>query len=358
MPLDLPKYVVPRNNKKRAPRYYFQLPRHMRPENWPATIRLSDDVGEMFRQAAGLLQRMQAERRGETPVKNNKGTFPWLLEQYHKTERYRSLSPNTQVLYDYCAKFISEWFAAAGNPHIKTMTRPLAFKFLDHYNSKPTKKKKIYVFLRVILGYAVDLGEIENNPALAMRVKEPEAHVYIWKEDEIDKIILTADRLGMSSVGTAILLGAETGQRQGDILRLRYGDHYKDGYFTFRQNKTKAMVSFPATEKLKHRLTGQEGFLVKSKDDKPYRRDIFGRQYNKVRSEAGLEHCIFMQLRHTALTNLARAGCSSIEIGAISGHSQNSVNAMLDKYVMKDTIMANNAMKKLQIKRKTDALSD
>lgn len=354
MPLSLPKYVVPRKNKNGSQRFYFQVPSHIRPEKWPATIRLADDVGEMFRQAEELFKRMQAERGGEPIKKVQKGTFSWVLAEYHKSDRYRSLSPNTQYLYDYCAAFISEWFEAAGDPHIKNLTRPLAFKFLDRFNANPTKKKKIYVFLRVILGYAVDLGEIEINPALSMRVKEPEAIIHIWKEEEIDALISVADSLGFSGVGTAILLGAETGQRQGDILNLKYGDHYKGGKFLLRQNKTKAWVGFPATAKLKDRLGDQKsGFLVSASDGGKYSRARFQREYNKARKEACLEHCKFMQLRHTALTNLARAGCSSVEIGAISGHSQNSINSMLDKYVMKDSIMANNAVEKREISRKT-----
>lgn len=355
MPLELPKYVVPRKRKDGSHRFYFQVPAHVRPDKWPSAMRLSDDVGEMFRQAEELYKRMQSENGGEPPQKMQKGSWPWLLAEYHRSDRYRSLSPRTQELYDYCARFISEWFTEARNPHVKYLTRPLAFKFLDRFNANPTKKKKIYVFMRVVLGYAVDLGEIETNPAISMRVKEPEAKIHIWKDEEIDAMILKADELGFFGVGNAILLGAETGQRQGDILRLKYDDHYKDGKFLIRQNKTKAWVAFPATKMLKARLEGrQAGFLVQTIDSREYSRDRFQRDYNRVREAAKLEHCIFMQLRHTALTNLARSGCSSVEIGSISGHSQNSINSMLDKYVMRDSITAENAVKKREIWSKTE----
>jgi integrase len=333
----------------------------MKPKGWPTYARLSDDVGEMFRQAEGLLNRLQAERGTGLPaVVHAKGSIPSVLSGYHQSDRYKALASSTKGLYDYCANFLLEWSKAAGHPHMRYITRPIAFKFLDRFSSQPTKRKKIYVFMRVLFGYACDVGEIENNPVLAMRMKEPEAQVHIWTDHEIDTIVAKADSLDMSFVGTAVLLAAETGQRQGDVLRMKYGNDYKDGMFYFKQNKTRETVSFPATKKLRERIDaaavpGQS--IVKAKKGGRHERQKFNQDFVRVRKEAGLDHCIFMQLRHTAITHLARAGCSHVEIAAISGHTDRSVAAMMRKYLPRDSEVARNAVQKRENARKTDVLS-
>lgn len=326
----------------------------MRPELWPeAPIRLNDDVGEMLRQAKDLNARLRAERGGAPLAAHPKGSFPWLLEKYHHSPRYKDLSKNTQELYDYCAKEIIAWSKIASHPHVKNVSRPSLFGFLEKFNDKPTKKKKIYVFLRVLMGFAVDLGEIEANPALAMRVKEPVAQVHIWTDGEIVAAIKSADDLGMRNIGTAILVAADTGQRQGDVLSLQYGRDYLEGRFRFIQNKTKEIMSFNATELLKERLAGAEGLIVPTKDGKRYGRIQFFRDFKTVMDAAGLNHCKFQTLRHTAIVRLARAGCSHSEIAAISGHTDASVASILRRYLPRDTIVADNAISKLELTRGT-----
>jgi hypothetical protein len=354
MSIKLPKYVVPRKNKDGSKRFYFQVPKHMRPENWPPYISLSSDTLEMFKQAQDLLARMNAERGGTTVKPHAKGSFPWLLAEYHKSDRYRNLAPRTQDLYDYCAKFIIDFSATVNHPHVRYITRPIAFKFLEKFSDKPTKRKKIYVFLRVLMGYAFDIGEIENNPVLQMNMAEPEAKVHIWTDEEEAAIIAKADELGMPEIGTAVMIGFETGQRQGDVLSKKHGSDYSDGQFLFRQNKTKELVSFPATERLQARLEKRNtGYLVLDPKGRPYVRQDFAKHFSEVRKECGLTHCIYGQLRHTAVVRLARASCTAPEIASITGHTVSSVAAILKRYLPRDTKVAKNAIDKVETSRKT-----
>lgn len=344
--IKLPPYVTYRK-KKNGYRYYFQVPRHARPPSWPSKpIRLNDDPAEMFRQAKDLYERMLAERGGRPKQAHVEGTFPWLLAEYHRSPAYRNLAGSTQGLYDWCSKFILDWSAKAGHPHVKHVTRPAVIKFLRQFDGTPTKKKKIAVFLSVLLSLAMDYDCIASNPATNLNLAEPEPQVHIWTQAEVEQFAAKADELGHPHIGDAVLINYELGQRPGDILDMRAPEDYRDGHFIFKQNKTGEMLEIRASEQLQQRLKGRAGLLVATRAGTRYTRTGFQTVFNAVRSEAKLDHCTFQQLRHTAVVGLARASCTVPEIAAITGHTIASVGAILKRYLPRDPEVAANAVKK------------
>jgi len=229
MKLDLPKYVCPRPRKNGTMRFYFRVPKHVRPEGWTPTLRLSDDIVEMFKQAETLNQRLKAERTTGEPLApqiNRQGTIPWLLERYYQSTRYKNLAKSTKELYGFCAKDIYAWSKKAGHPHVKHITRPLIFRFLEQF--------------------------------------------------------------------------------------------------------------------------------VSTKEANRYTRDQFSSQFGRVANAAGLSHCVFRTLRHTAIVRLARAGCTHSEIASVSGHTDASVANILRRYLPRDTKVADNAISKLESTRATE----
>ena len=63
----------------------------------------------------------------------------------------------------------------------------------------------------------------------------------------------------------------------------------------------------------------------------------------------------FMHLRHTAVTRLAEAGCTTPEIAAISGHGLATVEKILELYLVRTSTMADNAFaKRLLIEQELD----
>lgn len=64
---------------------------------------------------------------------------------------------------------------------------------------------------------------------------------------------------------------------------------------------------------------------------------------------AKAEGVTFNDLRGTAVTRLALAGCSTPEIAAITGHSLRSVETILDRrYLHRDQGLAESAIAKLE----------
>jgi hypothetical protein len=61
----------------------------------------------------------------------------------------------------------------------------------------------------------------------------------------------------------------------------------------------------------------------------------------------------FNDLRGTAVTRLALAGCTEAEIATITGHSLRDVRSVLDAhYLPRDSTLAESAIRKLKRKRK------
>jgi integrase len=63
---------------------------------------------------------------------------------------------------------------------------------------------------------------------------------------------------------------------------------------------------------------------------------------------AGLDGLTFHDLRGTAVTRLAESGSTPSEITSVTGHSNRSIAAMLDKYQARTRVQADTAIEKLE----------
>jgi hypothetical protein len=71
--------------------------------------------------------------------------------------------------------------------------------------------------------------------------------------------------------------------------------------------------------------------------------------FKKAKAVAGIEGVNFSDLRGTAVTRLALAGCTVPEICAITGHSHAEANGILEAhYLHRDPAIAWNAIRKLE----------
>lgn len=75
----------------------------------------------------------------------------------------------------------------------------------------------------------------------------------------------------------------------------------------------------------------------------------FRASWRKACKKAGVEGLTFHDLRGTAVTRLAIAGCTVPEIAAIGGHSLKQVTAILDAhYLSRDSQLGLSAIRKLE----------
>src|SRR5215813_11794173 len=85
--------------------------------------------------------------------------------------------------------------------------------------------------------------------------------------------------------------------------------------------------------------------------DQPWSPDGFRSSRRKACAAAGVVGVTFHDLRGTAVTRLALAGCSEMEIATLTGHSLRDVHAILDAhYLNRAPALAESAVRKLEMR--------
>ena len=148
----------------------------------------------------------------------------------------------------------------------------------------------------------------------------------------------------------ALVLAIETGQRQGDLIRLPWSA-YDGQWIRLRQSKGGQRVQVPVTQDLKAILDAMprsSPVILTSSAGRPWTSDGLRTSWHRASRAAGLVDLTFHDLRGTAVTRLAEAGCTEAEIASITGHSIKSVGAILDRYLARTKGLALSAIEKLE----------
>src|SRR5262249_45522223 len=150
-----------------------------------------------------------------------------------------------------------------------------------------------------------------------------------------------------------LLLALWTGQRQGDLLRLPWSA-YNGTHIRLRQSKTGARVVIPVGAPLKAALDKaakdrRSTLILTNSDGKPWTSDGFRASWRKACAAAKIVGLTFNDLRGSAVTRLAVAGCTEAEIATITGHTLRDVRSILDaNYLHRDPALAESAIRKLE----------
>jgi integrase len=169
----------------------------------------------------------------------------------------------------------------------------------------------------------------------------------IWTDDDEATFLRSAP----SHLHLPLLLALWTGQRQGDLLRLPWSA-YNGSHIRLRQSKGGKRVVIPVGAPLKAALdtTAKRSTIILSNSDgAPWTSDGFRASWGKASKRAGIIGLTFHDLRGTAVTRLAIAGCTEPEIATITGHSLRDVRSILDAhYLHRDPALAESAIRKLE----------
>lgn len=280
----------------------------------------------------------------------NNSLLSSVLDAYQDAEAFRCLASKTKRDYKRILHSIGDKF---GDCPIKLLEdRRVRGDFLEWRDqiAKSSPRQSDYmiaVFARA-LAWALDRGMISVNP-----LKKPGR---VWKGSRAEKVWGDDDERSLLAVASpqmalAIKLALWTGQRQGDLLRLTWNAY--DGHFIrLRQSKTGVRVVIPVGAPLKSILDATRRaspFIISSGDNRPYTSDGFRATWRKTCERAGIKGLTFHDLRGTAVSRLASAGATEIEIAVITGHAVSNVKSIIDKfYFSRDPAMAASAIRKLE----------
>jgi integrase len=206
-----------------------------------------------------------------------------------------------------------------------------------------------WTVLARILAVAKDHGKIRVNPCeRGGRLYDGSRRDKVWSLDD-EKVYLDAAPAHMR---LPILLGAWTGQRQGDLLRLPWSA-YDGKFIRLRQSKTGVHVCVPTVGPLKEALDAEKArkrglLILLTKKGQKWTEDGFRVSWRKACTKAGISGLTFHDLRGTAVTRLKLAGCNEAETAVFTGLSMADVRGILERhYLHRDPKLAESAGAKL-----------
>jgi len=223
-------------------------------------------------------------------------------------------------------------------------------KWRDKFIETPRKADYAWTTLSRLMTFAIDRGHIAVNPCTGgKRLYDADRADKIWSADDLRAFL----EIASVPLQRALMLALWTGQRQGDLLRLTWAA-YDGKAIRLKQSKGKARVPIPVGGPIKEMLDAMQAERKKSvtiltnSRGQPWTGDGFRASWEKAYKKAGIEDLHFHDLRGTAVTRLALAGCTVPEIASITGHSLKTVQEILDKHYLGGRLeLAEAAIKKL-----------
>ncbi|MGQ0663658.1 MAG: tyrosine-type recombinase/integrase [Pseudomonadota bacterium] len=261
------------------------------------------------------------------------GTLGALIGAYRASPEFVNLAPRTQ--YDY--QRIFDYLSPLRAMPVIEIDRPFLIALRDRAHRRHRRRFANYVVqvARLLFAWGLLRGWCDVNPAIAVpAVRRPRDEPYrnrVWTESELAAVLSAAP----SELKVAVALGAYTGLREGDVIRLPWSSY--DGHgLEVRQRKTSEPLWIPAHSELREILDAaprRSPIIVVGARGRPYTEAGFRACFFKlVRNlanaksvDAGLT---FHGLRHTLAKRLADSGCDTRTIMAITGHRSESMVAL------------------------------
>ncbi|MEI9403387.1 tyrosine-type recombinase/integrase [Mesorhizobium argentiipisi] len=279
-----------------------------------------------------------------------RGVLLSILQGFQATTLWDDLAPRTRRDYVGLIKVIEKDF---GDFPLSALadrrTRDIFMNWRDK-RAKASRRQADYSWqvLARILSWAHGRGLVIANPCeKGGRVYRGSRAEFVWTDADEAAFLASAPK----HLHLALILALWTGQRQGDLLRLAW-TQYDGKVIRLQQGKTGARVQVPVGAPLKAALDadrGKAGLILLNSDKEPWTADGFRSSWRKACAAAGIVGVTFNDLRGTAVTRLAIAGCTEAEIATITGHSLRDVRSILDAhYLNRDPALGESAIRKLE----------
>lgn len=276
-------------------------------------------------------------------------TMARLIAEFKASSEFTGKAPKTRQAYSRYLDMIREEFGGMTFNALQDKSARGEFKeWRDTMADTPRTADYAWSTLARVLSFAKDRGRISINVCeRGGRLYEADRADKIWTEGDVAAILA----LHRPEISAALLLALWTGQRQGDLLRAAW-TNYDGAALRVRQGKTGARVAIPMAAPIRAMLTATERravTILTTQRGRPWTSDGFRTSWGKACKLAGITGLTFHDLRGTAVTRLALAGCSTSQIASITGHSLKDVESILDAHYLGGKIqLAEQAILKLE----------
>jgi integrase len=186
---------------------------------------------------------------------------------------------------------------------------------------RPARANQAVTVLRVLLKEAVEREWLQTNPANKVKALKIGDGWQPWPDASLEK----AHEGFTGAPRIAFMLALYTGQRKGDILKMRWNDIDDDG-IKVKQGKTGTELWIPLHSTLRMELTKAKSktkglVIVARRNGQPYEETGFYKEWRKQQNKLGLAYLKFHGLRKNATKTLFEAGCTPQQVQAITGHA-------------------------------------
>jgi integrase len=275
-------------------------------------------------------------------------SFHSVIAGYKASQDFAGLKPRTKLDYlQHIARIETKFgdlpLAALEDARV---TRDF-LEWRDSMAYSPRQADYAWMVLMRLLSWARARGlTLYRPPERVERLYHADRAEKIWSEQNIAAFLAVAS----DPLQRAMVLALETGQRQGDLLRLPWSA-YDGTWIRLRQGKTGRQVNIPVTRRLRAVLENSPRtatVILTNKRGIAWRPNRFRKVWSDAARKAGVTDRTFHDLRGTAVTRLAEAECSHAEIAAITGHAMRDVGTILDRYLARTDKIALAAIAKLE----------
>jgi integrase len=297
--------------------YYYFDTGGTKPNGRPLLIRLPDPTTAQFGTA---LHQAQAARERRKPPSEVTGeiSLPVLVDLYEKSEAFRKRAPATQRSYLlYLGKLAEEFdtFPASA------LERKDVVGLADRMADRPSAANQLVRSTGALYAWARKRGHVTIRPTDDIEMNEEGEHEP-WPAELLAAAL--ADPDPRISVPVAVLY--YTGQRIGDVCKMRWGDIQPDGttiYVSQQKSQGRTELFIPMHSALLAALASlkRNGMaIVAQEDGRPLSQKALRDRLKAWASSRGFA-IVPHGLRKNAVNALLEAGCSAAQVAAITGQS-------------------------------------
>lgn len=335
---------------------FFCVPEGQRPAWWPARKPLPASGSRSGNPFLGnLAQRI----RRDIETFDNQLEKYWAVEKLNTGDRsaaklaelyrigsgkkkpYSELVPLSKYRLDNNLKKVISWSEDNGDPSWATIGSEALRELIELYDDRESQRAQMGVAVNHLTRTAVELGWRDDNPMDKVRVPNPKLPERVfWTDEDVTRFQATATDLGYPEMAVLVDFLRATAQRYEDVLKMRHGFEYADGYIDFRQGKRDrkiiSKVHKALLEKLDAmRVAGCDYLFANPETRTAYTSTQVQYRFNKIRSamhRPGDTWITMQVLRHTCVVKLISEGMPPYKIAAMTGHKYQSIHQIMERY--------------------------
>jgi integrase len=285
------------------------------------------------------------ERPNAMLVSDN--TFAALCRAYKDSAKFKGMKPNSQALWgrelDYACRP-----GSLGAVAIDVIRPSLVQGYLDGWDDRPGKQAAALTAFKALEKWAVVRELLPRQITLGVETGKPEGGHIPWTDEQV----ALAERYARPDLARAVTLGANTGQRGSDLIRMCPTDiETVDGIdgINVTQVKTGRQLWIPILSPLAAAIATwerQPGPFLRKPNGKPWKRDNFThawtweRDHNRNIEELKRAGLVLHGLRGHFCVKMKRAGANAQQIADMVGMSVKMVERYCRLSAQKENAVA------------------